>query len=273
MTDTGKLFEQLLLAVARLRDPKKGCPWDLQQTHSSLKPYMIEEAYEATDAIDTAEKKKNYKKLAEELGDVLFQVVLHSQVASDNKEFVIDDVLRVLTEKIVRRHPHVFAKGKAKTAEEVAQHWETLKKKEQPDTASLLSGLPKAMPALLKCHRIGEKVARVGFDWDESAEVKEKVLEELNEFLEADSKKQRDAAHTREEFGDMLFTLAQLARKMGWNAEDVLAEANDKFCNRFQQMEEMAKGKIHEASSEKLQEYWQRVKEKEVKAKARSKKK
>ena len=271
MSSSTELFERLLGVIARLRDPKTGCPWDLEQTHESLKPYLIEEAYEALDAIDQGKTDKRYLKLSEELGDVLLQVVLHSQIAKDNKEFSIDDVLRNLTEKLIHRHPHVFADLKVSSARQVTENWERLKQKEQPDSKNLLAGLPKSMPALLKCHRIGEKVGRVGFDWTDSKEVREKVREELNEFLEADDKvQQRDPAHVKEELGDMLFTLAQLARKMGLNAEDVLMEANDKFCGRFRQIEELSGHKLAEKTPEQLEAYWQQVKAKEKAATKKS---
>ncbi|MBN8548596.1 MAG: nucleoside triphosphate pyrophosphohydrolase [Deltaproteobacteria bacterium] len=262
MSTSAALFQRLLEVIAKLRDPKDGCPWDLQQTHESLKPYLIEEAYETIDAIDKGKHDKNYAKLCEELGDVLLQVVLHSQVAKDNKEFSIDDVVKGLTEKLVHRHPHVFGDTKVSSAQEVTQNWERLKAKEQP-SAHILAGLPKSMPALLKCHRIGEKVGRIGFDWPDSKEVRDKVREELNEFLEADDKAQRDAAHVKEELGDLLFTLAQLARKMGLNAEDVLIEANDKFCGRFAQIEALGEYRLSEKTPEELENYWQQVKAKE----------
>lgn len=263
MSTSAELFERLVNTIAQLRDPEKGCPWDLQQTHETLKPYLIEEAYETLDAIDKGKADKRYSKLREELGDVLLQVVLHSQIAKDRKEFSIDDVVRGLIEKIIHRHPHVFGNAKVSSAQEVTENWERLKLKEQPTSEGLLAGLPKSMPALLKCHRIGEKVGRVGFDWTDSKEVREKVREELNEFLEADEKIQRDPAHVKEELGDMLFTLAQLARKMGLNAEDVLIEANDKFCGRFRQIEELSGHKLAEKTPEQLEAYWQQVKAKE----------
>lgn len=266
MSTSTELFERLLAVIAKLRDPSGGCPWDLEQTHQTLKPYLVEEAYETLDAIDEGKSDNSYTKLKEELGDVLLQVVLHAQVAKDNKSFTIDDVMKGLIEKLIRRHPHVFGDVKAASAKEVTENWEKLKLKEQPAGKGMLIGLPRSMPALLKCHRIGEKVARVGFDWAESAEVREKVREELNEFLEADDKKQRDAAHVKEELGDLLFTVAQLARKMGLNAEDVLAEANDKFCKRFAQIEELGGHRLGEKTPAQLEEYWQQVKAKEKKA-------
>jgi tetrapyrrole methylase family protein/MazG family protein len=259
---SGQLFERLIEVIRRLRDPKTGCPWDLQQDHKSLKSYLIEEAYELLAAIDAHAEGAPPSELAEELGDVLLQVVLHSQVAADNKHFSIDDVVRTLTEKLIRRHPHVFGGKKVSSAEEVAKNWEH--EKQQHSGKHLLDGLPRAMPALLVCHRIGEKVGRVGFDWPDSAEVREKVTEELNEFLEADAKPEQDAAHTKEELGDLLFTLAQLARKMGLNAEEVLVEANDKFCRRFARMEDIAGGSLEGKTEAELEALWQQVKKEEA---------
>lgn len=266
MGTLGKAFEQLAAAIQKLRDPKRGCPWDLEQNHKTLKPYLIEESYETLDAIDSGDPGR----LSEELGDVLLQVMLHSQIAADHSAFSVDDVIRKLTEKIIHRHPHVFGNATVASAQEVTENWEKLKRNEPQKTPGLLDGLPKAMPALLRCHRIGEKVARVGFDWDESGQVREKVLEELKEFLEAEAKPIQDAAHVKEEFGDMLFTLAQLARKMGLNAEEVVSEANDKFCARFSHMERLAGGSLDGKTTEELEGLWQEVKKLE-KAKCASK--
>ncbi len=264
MSNIGEKFERLVAIIARLRDPKSGCPWDLQQTHESLKPYLIEEAYEALDAIDAAGSSKDHRKLAEELGDVLLQVVLHSQLGADAGTFSIDSVIDSISEKLIRRHPHVFGDAKVGSAQQVTENWERLKKKESDAQGkSILSGLPRSLPALQQSHRIGEKVARVGFDWDRAQEVRDKVREELNEFLEADDAALRDSAHVREELGDMLFTVAQLSRKMGMNAEDVLREANDKFCRRFAAMERLANQDLSNLTAERLQELWEAVKNEE----------
>lgn len=260
MNTIGEKFEKLVGIITRLRDPQGGCPWDLQQTHQSLKQYLVEETYEALDAMDEAEKSGNYQKLCEELGDVLLQVVLHAQVARDARHFSIEEVVEFLSQKLIHRHPHVFGSVKAETADEVLRNWERIKQGESNSARGLLADIPRTLPALHQSHRIGEKVARVGFDWSTSGEIREKVREELDEFLEAQQSPSADNSRAREEFGDLLFTLAQLARKMGMNSEEVLREANDKFCRRFAAMEQDAGAELKSLSSERLQELWDGVK-------------
>lgn len=261
MSKSGELFEELVRIVARLRDPNGGCPWDLEQTHTSLKPYLIEEAYEVIDAIDSDPQQRD-KKLREELGDVLLQVVLHAQVASDSKAFTIDDVVKILSEKLVHRHPHVFGEKTAKTAEEAVKNWEGVKSKDRGKKGSMLDGLPQSLPSLLRSHRIGEKVARVGFEWADAPAVALKVKEEFDEFL---LELQRDPKSRlcEEELGDLLFTMAQLARKLGYNAEETLRAANDKFTRRFQAVEAAASKPLEELNFTELHEIWDKVKESE----------
>ena len=254
MKKPGELFEELVEIFKRLRDPKGGCPWDLKQTHQTLKPHLIEEAYEALDAIDSAPDK-----LPEELGDVLLQVMLHSQIAADEGEFTISDVVSVLSEKLIKRHPHVFGSAEVKTAEAALQNWEKIKQAEKKPKESILDGVPRSLPALLASHRIGEKVSQVGFDWISAENIKEKIEEELNEFLEAAP----GSAHQAEEFGDLLFTIAQLARKLGLNSEELLAQANQKFSRRFKQLEARAGKDPKEWTRERLDELWQEVKRSE----------
>lgn len=249
---TGDLFEHLAAIIARLRDPNGGCPWDLEQTHSSLKPYLIEETYEVLDAIDRAPEK-----LPEELGDVLLQVMLHSQIGSDEKRFSINDVLRSICEKLITRHPHVFAQVAVSGTAQVLENWEQIKKKERADEGGMLDGIPRVLPALLKAQRIGAKVARVGFDWDESAEIRAKIREEVEEFL-ASPDGNSDSA--REEFGDLLFTLVQLGRKLGFDCEDVLTKANAKFIDRFSLMEKLAGKDLKELDRAQLDDLWQQAK-------------
>lgn len=259
MASSGQLFEELLNIVAKLRDPNGGCPWDLKQTHESLKPYLIEEAYEVLDAIDEHSSDQSTSKLPEELGDVLLQVALHAQVAKDNKTFTIDEVVKKLSEKLVFRHPHVFGDAKAKDAEAAVKNWEQMKAKNRAPNGSLLEGIPKGLPSLLRAHRIGEKVARVGFDWNSADEVKQKVTEELQEFL-ATFKEAQHEAHMEEELGDLLFTLAQLTRKLGLNAEEVLNKANSKFTKRFQAMEHATPEGLDKKSRQELEKLWQKIK-------------
>ncbi len=254
----GELFEELVQIVARLRDPRGGCPWDLEQTHQSLKPYLIEEAYETLDAIDS-----HPQKLAEELGDVLLQVMLHSQIGSDSGTFNIDDVVRHLSQKLVKRHPHVFGETSVKDSQQVLENWETIKAKDRSKQEGMLDGIPKALPALLKAQRIGAKVARVGFDWDTEKDICLKIEEELKEFMNCQSGAGANQAHAFEEFGDLLFTLVQLGRKLGFDCEDALAQANKKFMRRFAALEQLAGADLKSLGREKLEKLWADVKCKE----------
>lgn len=253
MAESG--FNRLKAIIAKLRDPNGGCPWDLKQTHQSLKPYLIEESYEVLDAIDN-----HPDQLAGELGDILLQVMLHSQIASDEKRFTVETVIDHLTTKLVARHPHVFGDTAVKDAEEVLKNWEQIKSKEKKPEEGVLSGVPRALPALLRAQRIGEKVSRVGFDWPTVEEVKEKVVEELNEFLAVDPK--TNPAHSAEEFGDLLFSLAQLGRLMKLDVEAIATAANDKFTRRFEQLEKRAGKKLDGSSftREELERLWMEVK-------------
>lgn len=222
-------FERLVEIMARLRG-EGGCPWDREQTHASIRPYCIEEAYEVVQAIDDGD----VGGLREELGDLLLQVVFHAQMAREAGAFAIVDVLRTLNDKLVRRHPHVFAKtaeNELQDSAQVLEKWAELKKKE--GRKSTLDGVPKALPALLCATRMGEKAAGVGFDWKSSGDVAAKVAEELGEIAAA-----RDADHKEEEFGDLLFALTQWARHEKIDAETALRRANAKFERRFRWMEQ-----------------------------------
>jgi tetrapyrrole methylase family protein/MazG family protein len=229
MPDNLGEFDELVAIIARLRGPG-GCPWDREQTHSSLKGNLTEEAYEVLDAIDRGDMQD----LCEELGDVLLQVVLHAQIARDDGGFEIRDVIRGISTKLIHRHPHVFGDAQATDAQQVIAHWETLKREE--GKGSLLSGLPKDMPALSYAQAVQRRVARVGFDWEEVKDVVHKLAEEVAEFEEA-------VEHQRkvEEFGDILFTLANVARRLDIDLEAALRGANERFYERFSRMEEMCK--------------------------------
>ncbi|RMG45278.1 MAG: nucleoside triphosphate pyrophosphohydrolase [Candidatus Dadabacteria bacterium] len=253
MKKAQELFGELLSIIKRLRDPENGCPWDLKQTHKTLKPYLIEESYELLDAIDNTPQK-----IPEELGDVLLQVVLHSQIGSDEDTFTIEDVLKGINQKLIERHPHIFADTKVDSAEEVLENWEAIKNKKRTRGSSMLDGVPEAMPALLVSHRLGEKTARVGFDWERVSDVKEKVVEELGELVEALESK--DSEKISEEFGDLLFVLAQLIRKSGFNAEELLKAANKKFINRFKHMEQNTEKPLEKLTAEELEALWQEAK-------------
>jgi tetrapyrrole methylase family protein/MazG family protein len=251
------IYEELRGVVARLRAPD-GCPWDREQTHASLRPYLLEEAYEviaALDADDTAS-------LPEELGDLLFQVLLHTQLAEEAGEFTMSDVLTGLSDKLVRRHPHVFGDIHLETAEQVVEQWDDLKRKERAEETSALASVPKAMPALAYAQVLLRRAAAAGFAWPERQDVLAKLTEELDELA---------AAHTREEataeFGDILINLANYARYLEIDAEEALRLASDKFRHRFQSVESQARaGSVDLASlsRDELLALWSRAKAEEA---------
>lgn len=252
-----KSFSDLVAIVKRLRDPNGGCPWDIEQTHESLKPYIIEEAYEVIEAIDAKSPD-----LPGELGDLLLQVLMHSQVASDDKRFTIDDVIEKICHKLITRHPHVFGEVNVEGSKEVLKNWERIKQKELSPGKSIVDGVPRGMPALLRGQRIGEKAARVGFEWPTVEGVRDKVLEEVREFAEA-CLDLEDKEKLSDEFGDILFSLTQLARRLDINSEDLLHKAIDKFSRRFKAMESEAPKALHELTIDELDGIWERVKARE----------
>lgn len=255
-------IDELAAIMRRLLAPG-GCPWDREQTHQSLKPYLIEEAYEVIDAIDSGSDEH----LAEELGDVLLQVVFHAAIAERDGRFTLDDVTRGISEKLKRRHPHVFGDVTVDGTGEVLKNWEEIKrreKREKRDDGSVLDGLPRSLPALIRARRIQEKVSRVGFDWPRTEEVLMKVEEELCELKEASLQNDRDAIE--EELGDLLFSVANLARFVSLCPEDALRKTIDKFQRRFQYIErELPKHgkKLGEASLEEMDALWEEVKREE----------
>lgn len=256
---SGELFERLVGIMARLRG-EGGCPWDREQTRESLRPFVLEEAYEVLEALD----EENVEKLKEELGDLLLQVVFHAQVASERGEFTIAEVLTIIADKLVRRHPHVFGEATASTAKEVLHNWERLKRNERREKAgkaSALEGVPKELPALLRAHRLQDKTSRVGFDWKETGEVFTKVEEELAELKAA--ARTANPQRIEEELGDLLFALVNLSRFLQVNPEDALRKAIARFIARFHYMEEaMAeRGKdLAEASLEEMDALWEEAK-------------
>jgi len=228
MNDDMGRFETLERIVATLRG-LGGCPWDRKQTHASIKPYLIEEAYEVLQALDD----ESSAKLCEELGDLLLQILLHAQMAREAGEFDVEDVIRGIATKLVRRHPHVFGDSGAVDADEVALEWEAIKQEEREAGESLLSSVPQGMPALSFSHSIQRRAASVGFDWDEYGGIVEKLSEEVAELERASS--QREKTH---EFGDILFALVNAARWQGVDLEEALRLANNRFCRRFRYMED-----------------------------------
>ncbi|MBU9710170.1 nucleoside triphosphate pyrophosphohydrolase [Evansella tamaricis] len=254
-------FHKLREVIATLRGPN-GCPWDKKQTHESLKSYLLEEAYEVLDAIDEG----NEDHLAEELGDVLLQVMLHGQIGEDEGYFQVEDIIRHLTEKMVRRHPHVFGDSDANNSDEVIKQWEEIKKQEKGAvqgnvSPSILSGIPKHLPSLLRALKIQKKAAKVGFDWGEEAPMWMKLQEEIAEWLhEIRAGNQNSAAN---ELGDILFAFVNLARFHQIDPEEALRQTNDKFIRRFQYIEKTLaqQGKnLEEQSLEVLDHLWDEAK-------------
>ena len=246
-----KNFIELLKIVEKLRGPD-GCPWDKEQTHESLLPYLLEETYEVIESIEEL-KLDNLK---EELGDVLLHVVLQTQIASENSKFNMDDVLNTLNTKLIKRHPHVFGKKRADAAFEAKQNWEAVKHKEK-NRKSRLDGVPNILPALIRAQRLQEKAAYTGFDWDNMDDVWEKIYEELDELKVAQEK--GDFNNIKEEIGDILFSVVNLARKLNVPAEDMLRATNKKFVNRFQNIEKVieAKGQtMEEVTLQEMEKIW-----------------
>ncbi|MCX8071847.1 MAG: nucleoside triphosphate pyrophosphohydrolase [Candidatus Binatia bacterium] len=259
MNRAEELFGELVRIMERLRGPG-GCPWDRAQTHQSIKAYLIEEAYEVAEAIE----EEDYEELRKELGDVLLQVVFHAQMAREAGRFTVEDVLAHINEKMIRRHPHVFGAATAETPEEVLRNWARIKaeeRKAEEKDRSVLSGVPRALPALQRAHRLGEKAAHVGFDWSDARAVLSKVHEELAELEAALHKESAEqAAH---ELGDLLFALASLGRHLRLHAEDVLQQASDRFIARFRRVEEAlaARGLDPQAATPDLwDELWKQAK-------------
>ncbi len=248
----------LLKEVASILRGEGGCAWDRAQTSKSLKPYLIEEAYEVHEAIE----KEDYKHLKEELGDLLYQIYAHSQIAEENNLFSIDDVAHGIIEKLIRRHPHVFGDEVATNKQEVIEKWEKIKKREKSHRDSILDGVPLQLPALLKAYRVQQKVSRVGFDWDNIKDVVVKLDEETGEFKE--SIKQKDRRRIEDEIGDILFTIVNISRFLEINPEEALSRTIEKFILRFKfiEREVLKSGKeIEDMSIEELDSIWERSKD------------
>jgi MazG family protein len=242
--------------VARLRSPG-GCPWDREQTHESLRAALIEECYEAVEAIESADDAN----LREELGDLLLHVVMHAHMAGERKAFGFEDVVEGVCEKLIRRHPHVFGDVNVAESAQVVQLWEQIKRREKGEALSVMDNLPPGFPALLRAQQAQKKAARVGFDWDEPSDVLDKVAEEIEELHEAVSRP--DGNNIEEELGDLLFSMVNLARKLGVDAESSLAGATRKFIRRFRAVEAeiVAGGRtIEQASAAEMNALWDRNK-------------
>lgn len=256
-------FSELVAIMARLRGPD-GCPWDRKQTHATLRPYLLEEAYEALEAIDAEDDAE----LCKELGDVLLQVVFHAQIAAEEGRFDIEAVGQAIVDKLVRRHPHVFDDASADGADEVLLRWEQIKKQERREQGkaapSLLEGIPKHLPALMRAHRVQARVAQQGFDWDDIDGALDKVEEEFAEVRQA--WEQGKAAAVEEEFGDLLFSLVNASRFLSVEPEQALRRAVAKFEHRFRALEATVHARGEEVAAlslAALDEIWDEVKARE----------
>ncbi len=272
----GQWFEKLVAVQARLRAPD-GCPWDREQTHQSLRTYLIEEAYEVLEALESG----NDAKFAEEMGDLLLQIVFHSQIAREEGRFTVAEVIRSIHDKMIRRHPHVFGKTRAKDSAEVLRNWEQIKAGERRSSGdnrdsktsesvakedSLLDGVSRALPATLEGFQLTRKASRIGFDWEDASGVFEKMQEETEELKKA--LKQQDQLRIEEEIGDLLFAAINLSRFLNIDPEIALKKANAKFSRRFRAMEGLAQQNGREFKDlprEEMEAFWDAAKKSEVK--------
>ena len=248
-----KEFQELVDVIAKLRAPD-GCPWDREQTHKTLKPNMLEEAYEAVDAMESGDMKH----LKEELGDVLLQVVLHAQIAKEEGQFNIEDVAKGIKEKIIHRHPHVFGDVKVNSSADVMDNWDKLKQEEKKHRKSVMDGISKSQSALMRAQKISKKAVKTGFEWPDENSLYECIFSEFDEFKEAEAN--RDKEQMEEEFGDILFAVVNLARWNKIDAEQALLKANKKFMARFRKMEELAEKPLTEYSFEEYDKLWRKAK-------------
>ncbi len=248
-----KNLEELIGVIETLRS-EHGCVWDRAQTHKSLIPNMVEEAYEAVEAIN--EEKPEH--LREELGDVLLQVLLHSQIAKEEGDYDIEDVAKELKDKLIHRHPHVFGNVHVDTPQEVAENWDKLKQEEKKERHSQMDGIPKTFPALMAAQKISKRAVKVGFEWDSVETLKDCIKSEYDEFFEAVKADNKDAME--DEMGDIFFATVNLARWYKIDAERALLRANKKFMKRFRKMEELADKPLTEYSLDEYDKLWKRAK-------------
>ncbi|MFH0799771.1 MAG: nucleoside triphosphate pyrophosphohydrolase [Pseudomonadota bacterium] len=256
MTDIGKKFEELVGIMAKLRAPD-GCPWDREQSYKDIAAHTLEETHEVLDAID----RNDLDGLREELGDLLLQILFYSQIADEEKRFDICDVIDGIAKKLIHRHPHVFGDAKVSGSGEVLKRWEELKKSEGKE--SVLGGVPRSLPALLKAYRIGEKSSRVGFDWPDAEGILAKVEEEARELHEA--RESEDESAVDHEYGDLLFTMANLGRFLGIDPEGALRRATERFTGRFNHIEDETKrtGRaLQSLSAKEWDDHWEEAKKK-----------
>lgn len=255
-----KSIDELKQIVARLRGPG-GCPWDQEQTHESIRAQLLEECYEALEAID----EKNDALLKEELGDVLLHIVFHAQLAEERGVFTLEEVARGISDKLVRRHPHVFGEDKLATSDQVLKRWDELKKLEKPERTGALAGIPPILPALMRAQEVQKKAAKVGFDWKELKPVLQKVREELEE-LEKELEGPAGSPTIAGELGDLVFSVVNLSRHLKLDAEQCCRDATNKFVRRFEKVETLAgeKGlRMEEAGLQQLDLLWEQAKREE----------
>jgi tetrapyrrole methylase family protein / MazG family protein len=246
-------FARLVEIIAALRGPE-GCPWDSKQTHSSLREYLLEETYEVLDALED----QDGAKLSGELGDLLLQIVLHAQIAAEAGEFDMETVIKSINDKLVRRHPHVFGDTQVSSAEEVTYNWEQIKKTERHPEASMLDSVPRQMPALAYSQEIQRRAAQIGFDWENIDGVIDKLVEEVKEYKETENQAERE-----DEFGDLFFTLVNVARRVGVEPEVALRQANRKFFRRFSSMEKLCRQRglaLGKLSFDQQNQLWEEAK-------------
>ena len=257
-------LDRLLGIMKTLRDPEHGCPWDREQTYATIAPYTLEETYEVIDAIERAD----FDDLRGELGDLLFQVVFYAQMAQEEGRFNFDDICNAISDKLERRHPHIFAGAKVGNSEDVLVNWEKIKQAERADKAqhSALDDIPQSLPALMRAQKIQKRCRSVGFDWQTLGPVLDKVYEEIDEVMYEAKQAVIDEDKLEEEIGDMLFATVNLSRHLGKKAETALQKANAKFERRFRQVEQIIADQgleMPQATLEQMEAAWQQVKAKE----------
>lgn len=255
-----KSIDQLTKTIAKLRDPKDGCPWDKEQTHKTLTRYLIEEAYETIDAIENDDPKA----IMEELGDVLLQIVLHAQIASENKDFSFDEIVKNINKKMITRHPHVFGNTKVKGKDEVMANWEIFKKEEKPGRKEIFDGVPNSLPALLKALKVSKKASKDGFEWEGEHTLWKTLENELNELKEVTKLNKKDLQ--AEELGDLLFMIVNIARWYKLDPEDALNKGIKKFIKRYNKVKEKLASQNKEVKhvhANELDKLWENVKSEE----------
>jgi tetrapyrrole methylase family protein/MazG family protein len=249
-------LECFLTILKKLRDPENGCPWDREQTHQTLKKFLIEESYEVLDAIDNSTEQ-----LCEELGDLLLQIGLHAQIASENGSFSMSDILLRINKKLFDRHPHVFGTRTANDSSEVVALWEEVKASEKDGSKGILQSIPRHLPALSRAQKISKRAAKCGFEWETIGGIRDKILEEVAEFATEAARPIVDETALKNEFGDILFSLIQLARRFGFDAEEALQTTNQRFIDRFERMEQVTTKDLKDLSVDEWRILWDEAKQ------------